>query len=341
MRSAIAIALALAAGSVLSTASALVSAEAQPACTSWAPILVLDAQTAAGIDPAAGTYVTDQVKRTAAAAGYLPIPAGAEAPDPAHPQAEGQASPPSPSDVLRLTQARHAERGVFASVSASGGAYVVYLFVASADQTGPFTAQGTAASADLAPMVDGLLRSILPPPIDAGCAVTQPVPGASLAQPTSLHATAPSATSDSAAPAHPWRLALATESAFGLTDNFFYNHLLGVRLDRRFSSRVAFGPYLGYANLKGPDGRASNWLAAAQLEYQVGLWNTDAVTLPLRFGAGYLPKNGPTLRLSAGVSFALSNTVNVAVDLLAPMFWVTHNQTIVSLDVAAELGVAL
>jgi hypothetical protein len=60
--------------------------------------------------------------------------------------------------------------------------------------------------------------------------------------------------------------------------------------------------------------------------------------VPLRFGSGYLPKNGPVLRVAAGPSFPLSNTVRLGLDLFAPTFVIVHDRTVVSLDVAAELS---
>src|SRR5690349_2096355 len=96
----------------------------------------------------------------------------------------------------------------------------------------------------------------------------------------------------------PMRLALQTEGAIGFYPGDFYNHLIGARVDLVFSPHVSFGGYLGYANLKGKDGRTSNLLAYAQVEYLIGPANH--VRIPLRFATGYLPRNGPVMRLSTG-----------------------------------------
>ena len=58
--------------------------------------------------------------------------------------------------------------------------------------------------------------------------------------------------------------------AIGVYPGDFYNQLVGGRVDLVFSPHVSFGGYLGYANLKGKDGRASNLLAYAQVEYLAG-----------------------------------------------------------------------
>lgn len=148
----------------------------------------------------------------------------------------------------------------------------------------------------------------------------------------------PGATDDDDGP-QGLRLAASTESAFGLTSEFFYNHLAGGRLDYRFSRHVALGGYLGYANLRGKSGRAHNVLSYAQLEYRALPW--DSVGIPVRFAAGYLPNNGPWLRTSLGVSFELTDTTELVFDLLAPTFWYTDDLLVVSLNLGAELAFAL
>ena len=133
-----------------------------------------------------------------------------------------------------------------------------------------------------------------------------------------------------------WHLAVQTEAAFGVAPDTFYNHLAGARIDRRFAPDVSLGLYLGYANLKGKDGRAHNGLGWAILEYRPMV--SDTIGIPLRFAPGYLPKNGPLLRSSAGVSFQLADGVDMVLDLITPTVWVTHDQTVLSFDASAELG---
>ncbi len=136
-------------------------------------------------------------------------------------------------------------------------------------------------------------------------------------------------------PRLPMRLALQTEAAIGLYPGDFYNHLVGGRFDLVFSPHVSFGGYLGYANLKGKDGRASNLLAYVQAEYMAGAPN--GVRVPFRFASGYLPRNGPVMRLATGFTFPVSPTVDLVTELLAPMIWLTGDQMVVSMDLAAEL----
>jgi hypothetical protein len=136
------------------------------------------------------------------------------------------------------------------------------------------------------------------------------------------------------------RLAAQTEAAFGVYPGSFYNHLAGARLDVRVSPHVSFGGYLGYANLKGREGRAHDVLPYAQVEYLFGKPGAP-VRVPLRFASGYLPRNGPVVRLATGLAFALTPKIDLVTELLAPMFWITRDQMVLSADVSLELSFTL
>jgi hypothetical protein len=135
------------------------------------------------------------------------------------------------------------------------------------------------------------------------------------------------------------RLALQFEGAAGVATGSFRNGLLGGRVDLRFSPHVSLGGYLGYANLKGKDGRAHAALTYAQIEYLTGQAG-DRVRVPARFASGYLGGNGPIVRVASGVALALSPSVDLVLEF-APMVWLTNNQTLLSLDLALELGFRL
>jgi hypothetical protein len=134
----------------------------------------------------------------------------------------------------------------------------------------------------------------------------------------------------------PVRLALQTEAAFGVTPGDFRNQLLGARLDFEFSPRVSFGGYLGYANLKGKEERVHNLLPYAQVEYLAG-HAAGRIRFPLRFASGYLPGNGPVARLAAGIALRISPRAYLVAEPLAPMFWITREQMLLSMNVAIEL----
>ena len=139
--------------------------------------------------------------------------------------------------------------------------------------------------------------------------------------------------------ARPLRLSFTSTSAFGVTHAKFFNQLLGPRLDYRFTSRFAFGASLAYANLKGKDGRVHEVLPEVSSEYRVPLQG-ESFGLPLRLALGYLPKNGPTLRLGAGLDFALSQSVSLELVPLEPMIWLNRERPEVSLNAGVALRLA-
>ena len=141
-------------------------------------------------------------------------------------------------------------------------------------------------------------------------------------------------------PPPPLRLALQTDSAFGITPGEFRNHLFGARLDFEFSPRVSFGAYLGYANLKGKEGRAHDLLAYGQVEYLAG-HTGSAIRFPLRFASGYLPWNGPVARFAAGVALRISPRTYLVAEPFAPMFWIAREQMLLSMNLALELLIRL
>ena len=150
----------------------------------------------------------------------------------------------------------------------------------------------------------------------------------------------PTATPPEPIPTSHLRFALQLEPQFGVSGGKFFNQLIGARLDYRFTPTLSLGPYLAYANLKGKDGRASQALGAVQLEYRPSLGASSAISLPLRFTPGYLPENGPVLRLSAGLAYAVSPHVDIVLDAFTPTFWVVKNRTLVSLGGALEVSYA-
>ena len=136
------------------------------------------------------------------------------------------------------------------------------------------------------------------------------------------------------------RYALQVEPALGVAGGGFYNQLAGARVDYRFTRELSLGGYLGYANLKGKEGRAHDVLPYLNLEYRPRLGQESAFGLPLGFGTGYLPNNGPFLRLSAGLSYAVSQETEVVIAFFTPTFWVVHDRTVISLGAALEVSYA-
>ena len=263
-----------------------------------------------GADPAVGAFVTTALRRAAVKLGYAPIAQESTRAALAKLKTPG---PLGPAEVLAVARNANARRGVVANVQAVGGRYSVQVHVASVDGRGPWFAEGTATALDLPDVVEKLLTSALPRPGSSAA----PRPVESIPR---------------------LRLALQTEGAIGVSGDGFYNHLVGARLDYRFTSSVAGGVYVAYANLKGKDGRVSNVLPLLSIEYRFGFGETESFGIPVRFASGYLANNGPVLRLSGGLGFRVSDGFEVNFDLVAPTFWSSRDETVVSFDLAAELA---
>jgi hypothetical protein len=138
----------------------------------------------------------------------------------------------------------------------------------------------------------------------------------------------------------PVRLAVQTETAFGVATGAFNNRMLGARGDLQFSPHVSFGGYAGYINLKGKDGRVSDLLFYGQVEYLAST-TKPSLRIPLRFASGYLPRNGPVARMATGFALALSPRTDLVTELFAPMVWLTNNQMLLSMNFSVELAFRL
>lgn len=326
-------------------------APAPPPAPTTAPrmrLIVIDAATF-GIDPVVGRVATARLRRTGEEMGYAPL-------SPEETVAAAQQLrmpyPPTPADLWRVSWVARAHRGVFARVWAHGGRYVIEITVASLDGAGPFFARGTAGADDLRDTVDRLLRTALPPPTvwnAAGAAApgrAAPPGPAARAEPSEpideldedeIEAPRPSARRREPEPElRRWQLTLQTEGAIGAAQEVFYNHLIGLRFDFRITRDILIGVYAAYANLNARNGRADNILLLAQFENRIRISPDLDLTIPLRAAAGYLPFNGPVIRLAAGVNYAISPNWEIGLDLLAPTFWILPNRTAVSLNIALE-----
>jgi hypothetical protein len=117
----------------------------------------------------------------------------------------------------------------------------------------------------------------------------------------------------------------------------FVNELVGARFELEYTPRFALGFSLAYVNLKGKDGRVSNVLPEASLAYRAPL-GSGSIGIPIRFAGGYLPKNGPTLRLTTGFDIMLSDDVAIELALLEPMVWIARDRPELSLNLGASVS---
>jgi hypothetical protein len=132
------------------------------------------------------------------------------------------------------------------------------------------------------------------------------------------------------------RVAGYASVALGMPRLGFVNELAGARFELGYTRRFSLGLGVAYANLKGKDGRASNALPEASVAYRVPFAG-ETFGVPIRFSAGYLPMNGPTLRLGSGLDLVLSDAVACELTLLEPMVWVTHDRPELSLNVGGAV----
>jgi hypothetical protein len=316
----------------------------EPVADTRMRLIVIDAASY-GIDPVVGEHVSRQLRETGNALGYHVLTKEESV---AAAQRMRMPYPPAPADLWRVTHVAEASRGAFARVWAHGGAYVIEVSVASLDGSGPFFGRGTAGAQDLHAVVDRILREALPPP-SVWRTVSEETPPPI---PVEEEPDVPEDTLDDFEDEEPaegegedepsrrlrrWHLVLQTEGAIGTSQDLFYNHLVGARLDFRISREVLVGLYAGYANLRGKGGRVHNVLTYLQIEDRVRILSSSDITVPLRLGVGYLPFNGPFIRIAAGLNIPLNRDFQLGFDILAPTFWILPDRTAVSMDLAAEI----
>lgn len=305
-------------------------------------MIVIDAATF-GIDPVVGRVASAEMRRVSEAAGYQTL---SPADSVAAAQRLQMPYPPTPADLWRVSWVARSHRGAFARIWAHAGQYVIEISVASLDGAGPFFARGTAGASDLREVVAALFEQALPSAAswDSAAAAragsdepqTTAEPATDLNEFDDLDRPAPATPREPEPELRRWSLTLQTEAAIGADDVVFYNHLTGVRLDFRITRDLALGAYAAWVNLNGRDGRVDNLLVMLQFESRIRLSSGLDLTIPLRAAVGYLPFNGPVVRLSAGVNYAFDEHFEMGVDLLTPTFWFLPNGAAVSLDLALE-----
>ncbi len=311
-------------------------------------MVVIDAATF-GIDPVVGRVASGVMRETGEAMGYHVLTQDETI---AAAQQLRMPYPPTPADLWRVSWVARAHRGAFARIWAHGGQYVVEITVASLDGSGPFFARGTAGAEDLRQVVDQLLRTALPPPsawnaagamggtTEPQAAASQPIEEQHIDELDEDAIERPMVAQTQAQQAAPelrrFQLTLQTEAAFGASSEFFYNHLVGVRFDIRITRDILVGAYVGYANLNARNGRADNLLFMAQFEDRIRISPNLDLTIPLRIAGGYLPFNGPVIRLAAGLNYAIDGNWEIGADLLTPTIWFLPDHVVFSMDVALE-----
>lgn len=296
-------------------------------------VLVIDAASY-GIDPIVGRVATDVIRRTAATMGYGVVDGPATV---SIAQRARMPYPPTPADLWRTTYAAQVQRGVFARIWAESGRYVIEMVVASVDGAGPFFGRDTAGADDLREVVTRLTQSVLPPPSEwhpegvPAPTVSPTGPGVVAPQPTTPHRARTELAQPEGRDGRRWRrpepeirrfsVTLQTESSIGTTQGSFYNHFAGARIDVRLVRDFMIGAYFAYVNLEGRAQRENNFYFQIGAEYRIRPSAGLDLTIPIRLGVGYLPYNGPTGRISAGLAYAFDANWEIGADIVAPMFY--------------------
>lgn len=294
-------------------------------------LLETDAQ---GVDPVVGRFVTAHLTQDIQALGYTlqPVPETR-----ALMVARGVPYPPSIGELWQLTHVADAERGVMAQVWAEAGVYVVRVMVASEDGSGPYLAQREATHENLGEVLSETLRQALPPPGEDVQAADN-ARAEELDAEEGLHYFDNDLSPSRHGRFYRRRVAFIAEPAFGMSQDGFFNQLLGLRFDYRFDRDLSLGGHVAYANLRGRDGRIGGLLTYLQLDNRMSVVHGSRIQIPLRGALGYLWRNGPVLRLATGVAFPVGERAEVVLDLIAPTFWILPEQTLFSLNLAAELA---
>lgn len=104
--------------------------------------------------------------------------------------------------------------------------------------------------------------------------------------------------------------------------------------------RFGLSATFAYVNLPGRTRRISNFLPTVGVETGVDLVPQIGLFVPMRLEFGFLPYNGPVLRISAGLSIKLNNTMRLQLDLVQPTIWWINDVPVATMDLGAQFVVS-
>lgn len=313
----------------LSSPSTVLVPPAETATTTPAvrPLVVLIDAAPIGVDPQAGAFVTEVLRQTLTQLGH-PIVPTMQLYDVAR---QLQLPFPVPPDgVVTVLRLLNAPIGVTAEVRGGGGYYYATLRVRFVNEANERVRQLVATQWTLG----DTLRSTLPvllsptPPTETTVMPGVPeVPGLPVLprrRPVRLHP-------------RPWEFSGGLELAIGPGQDSFVNVLASARAAYFPWDRLGFTASVAYANLQGRRGRVSNILPMVGIETGLELLPRQRIFLPLRAEVGYLPFNGPVLRGTAGLSFAITRDIGLELDILVPTVWFLPGSAALSLDLGVQV----
>lgn len=285
-----------------------------------------------GVDPAAARYLTELLRSSVAEMGFRVIPM-----QELYTAAQRLQLPfPVPAEgVYLLERALQCPVALAGELRAQDGDYLLHLRVRVAVEPTERVRDLRANQFQLTQAVRDALPALLVPP-DVRSVPPAPVAVEGAPAPTPRLR----ARTVRAHPRH-WELGGGVIAAFSPGRDSFVNALVAARIGWFPLDRLGFTFTTAYANLRGRDQRQSNVLMALGVETAVDLVPSRRLFVPLRFEVGYLPNNGPVLRLTAGLGLRIGRRFRLEADLISPTMWVLPETTPVSLDLAVTAHVSL
>jgi hypothetical protein len=308
------------------------------AVTISTPRVVLVDTAPIGVDPAAGTFVDTVLRQQFAQLGFTIVPQ-----EELYATARRLSLPfPVPEQGLAaLTQELDAAMVFACDLRARSGYYFATVRLRRSDESAERSLAVVATQWTLGDRVREAVLLLLRGANQSSVTT---------ASPSSVEPTAPVVmpsyyTGNVAVPAppavlihpRPFELGLLAHGAFNPGRDPYTNVLAGARFAYFPMDRLGISGSLQYANLRGRSGRVHNLLPLVGVETAVDLVPSVGLFVPVRAELGYLPFNGPVLRLTAGVAFTVYRQLRLELDFVQPTIWWVNENASVSLDVGAYL----
>lgn len=305
------------------------------------PTIVLIDAFPSGVDPAAAAFVTEILRQTLTTAGHSIVPTAL-----IYDAARRLALPfpPPPDGIGALLMTLQVPVAVTCEVRGGGGYYQAMLRVRFASEPVERIRQIVATQWTLGDSLRQAVAEILAP---TSADTTSPY--SNYSPPQYSNTPLPDMTGYTPTPPRrpsrlhraPFELSIGGEFAIGPGTDSFWNFLAYGRAAWFPVDRFGVTASVGYANLRGRSNRVANALFMVGVETAIELLQRQHVYLPLRAEVGYLPFNGPVVRLTAALAVNVTRSLRLEFDLLSPTVWVLPGGAAVSMDLGAQVIVDL
>ncbi len=329
---------------LLTVLGAPAPAEAEPA---WPLLLVAPAVAAEGVPIEVADAVEAALRRVALESGYEVLPS-ARLRRAAHRYLLPM--PASEADLWRWGWAIGGHRVVQARITVVGQQYRIRWLLVSLDGSGAEEREVLGGPRALASILAQAFADALPPPDrwDASAArrfaarrLPWPRALASHAADSGEPAALPPRRRAISAPAHPWGTSTMISGGLRLDGPEGALWLAGVRLDRMLTgserAAVLLGASLLYADLPGRRARARNLLGWLDVESRLRFSRFADPFLSVRLGIGYLPRNGPLVRIDGGVGWPIGERFEGVLLPAAVSFWLLPRAPAITWNPSGQL----